>query len=247
MAIPTSRDEFKEFCLRRLGKPVIEINVSDDQVDDRVDEALNFYTDWHYDAIDKTYYKHQIIDIDKTNRYITLPTNIVGAIFIYPISDPAIRQDDLFNIRYQIALNDLYTLTSVSMVPFYQTMQHLGIFEEILVGKQPIRFNRKDNIMYLDMDWDNVNIGDFLLVECYTVLDPDTVTSIWNDRMLQKLATAYIKRQWGENLMKFSGMQLPGNVTFNGEKIYEEGSSAAMLTEQEIQEKYQMPAELMIG
>jgi hypothetical protein len=145
MAVPTSREEFKQYCLRKLGKPVIEINVDDDQVDDRIDEALRYYWDYHFDGSDKIYYKHQITDQDITNKYITVPENIIGAIRVFPIADPVVRADDLFNIRYQIALNDLYTLTSVSMVPYYMTMEHLSLISELLVGQQPIRFTRSKN------------------------------------------------------------------------------------------------------
>ena len=118
MARPASRSEFREYCLRKLGKPVIEINVDDDQVEDRIDQALKYYADYHFDATERTYYKHQVTDADKVNKYITLPENIIGAVSIFSIGDPSVRADDLFNIRYQIALNDLYTLTSVSLVPY---------------------------------------------------------------------------------------------------------------------------------
>jgi hypothetical protein len=247
MAVPTTKDEFKEFCLRRLGKPVIEINVSDDQVDDRVDEAMAFWKDFHFDATEKTYFKHQVVSADIDNKYITLPANIIGAVRIFPISDPSVRQDDLFNIRYQIALNDLYTLTSVSMVPYYMTMQHLGIFEEILVGQQPIRFNRKNNILHIDQDWNNVRPGEFILVEAFQVVDPATYTSIWGDRQLMKLATAYIQLQWASNLMKFANMQLPGNVSFNAQALYAEALRKIDDAEREIHTTYELPTEMMIG
>ena len=142
MAVPTTRAEFKEYCLRKLGKPVIEINVDDDQVEDRIDEAIKYYWDYHFDGSEKIYYKHQITDTDKANKYITLPENIIGAVSIFPVSDPSIGSQDLFNIRYQIALNDLYTLTSISMVPYYMVMTHLGVISEMLVGKQMIRYTR---------------------------------------------------------------------------------------------------------
>ena len=142
MAVPTTRAEFKEYCLRALGKPVIEINVDDDQVEDRIDEAIKYYWDYHFDGSEKIYYKHQITDTDKANKYITLPENIIGAVSIFPVSDPSIGSQDLFNIRYQIALNDLYTLTSISMVPYYMVMTHLGVISEMLVGKQMIRYTR---------------------------------------------------------------------------------------------------------
>ncbi len=185
MAVPTTRDEFKEYCLRKLGKPVIEINVDDDQVDDRIDEALRYYWDYHFDGTDKIYYKHQVTSQDKTNKYITVPENIIGAVRVFPIADPMVRSDDLFNIRYQIALNDLYTLTSVSMVPYYMVMEHLALISEMLVGQQPIRFNRHKNRVYIYMDWEMINNGEFLLIEAYEVVDPAEWSQIWSDRWLQ--------------------------------------------------------------
>ena len=190
MATPTTKAEFKEYCLRKLGKPVIEINVDDDQIDDRIDEAIRYYWDYHFDGSEKTYYKHQITDTDKTNKYITLPENIIGAVSIFSIADPSIRSDDLFNIRYQIALNDLYTLTNVSIVPYYMVMEHLSLLTEILVGKQPIRYSRHKDRLYIDMDWNTVSTGEFLLVEAYEVIDPAEWTDAWNDRWLQNYATA---------------------------------------------------------
>ena len=173
MSVPTSKAEFKEYCLRNLGKPVIEINVDDDQVDDRIDEALKYYWDYHFDGSERTYYKHAITEEDKTNKYFVLPDNIIGAVSIFTIGDPAVKADDLFNIRYQIALNDLYTLTSVSLVPYYMVMQHLGIIQELLVGKQPIRYQRHTNKLHVDMDWNNLKVGSYLIVEAYQVIDPD--------------------------------------------------------------------------
>ena len=144
MASPTSRAQFKENCLRRLGKPVIEINVDDDQVEDRIDEALRYFWDYHFDGSEKTYYKHQVTSQDKINKYITIPENIIGVVNLFDIGN-ALNTNNLFNIRYQIALNDLYTLTSVSMVPYYMAIQHVQFLEQMLVGKQPLRYNRHTN------------------------------------------------------------------------------------------------------
>ena len=247
MAVPTTRDEFKEYCLRKLGKPVIEINVDDDQLDDRVDEALRYYWDYHFDGTDKLYYKHQVTSQDKTNKYITLPENIIGAVRVFPIADPMVRSDDLFNIRYQIALNDLYTLTSVSMVPYYMVMEHLALISEMLVGQQPIRFNRHKNRVYVDMDWGSINVGEFLLIEAYEVVDPAEWSQIWSDRWLQNYTTAKIKYQWGSNLTKFTGMSLPGGVQFNGEKILNDADDEIKKMEQEMISSYSLPVSDMIG
>lgn len=247
MAVPASRAQFKEYCLRKLGKPVIEINVDDDQVEDRIDEALKKYWDFHFDGSDMIYYKHQVTQTDIDNKYITMPENILGAVHVFPIADPSIRSDDLFNIRYQIALNDLYTLTSVSMVPYYMVMEHLALIQEMLVGKQPIRYNRHKDRLYIDMDWNMINVGEYLLVQAYEIVDPDVWTDAWGDSWLQKYCTELIKKQWGTNLTKFTGMQLPGGVQFNGEKIYDDASAAIDKLEENLINSYSLPVMDMIG
>lgn len=247
MATPTTRIEFKNYCLRRLGAPVIEINVDDDQIDDRIDDALRYYWDYHFDGTEKMYYKHQVTSTDRTNKYITVPENIIGAINVFSIADPSIRTDDLFNIRYQIALNDLYTLTSVSMVPYYMVMQHLGVIAEILVGRQPMRYNRHMNKLYVDMDWNKIKDGEYLLIEAYQIVDPDEYSNVWKDQWLMRYTTALIKRQWGSNLTKFTGMVLPGGVQFNGEKIYNDAVQEITMLEQEMIRSYSLPVSDMIG
>lgn len=247
MAVPTTRAAFKEYCLRKLGKPVIEINVDDDQVEDRIDEALKYYWDYHFDGTEKIYYKHQVTQTDKDNKYITLPENVLGAVNVFAIGDPAMTSNDIFNIQYQIALNDLYTLTSVSMVPYYMVMEHLSLITELLVGKQPLRFNRHTNKLHIDMDWGKPDIGTYLLVEAYQVVDPNTYTDAWGDRWLQNYTTTLIKRQWGSNLTKFTGMQLPGGVQFNGEKIYDDATVELLKMEDEMISSFSLPVTDMIG
>ena len=246
MASPITRAEFKENCLRRLGKPVIEINVDDDQVEDRVDEALRYYWDYHFDGSSKTFYKYQITQQDKDNQYVTIPNNIIGVINIFDLGS-ALGTNNLFNIRYQIALNDLYTLTSVSMVPYYMAMQHMQFLEQMLVGRQPLRYNRNTNKLHIDMDWDRLNVGDYLIAEAYEVVDPDTFTDAWSDRWLLRYAACLIKQQWGTNLKKFDGMKMPGGLTFNGQRIYEEATAEREQLEQEMIYSYSLPVTDMIG
>ena len=247
MATPTTRTEFKNYCLRRLGAPVIEINVDDDQVDDRIDDALRYYWDYHFDGTEKMYYKHQVTSTDRTNKYIIIPENIIGAVRVFSIADPSIKTDDLFNIRYQIALNDLYTLTSVSMVPYYMVMQHLGVIAELLVGQQPIRYNRHMNKLYVDMDWNKIKDGEYLLIEAYQIVDPEDYSNVWKDQWLMRYTTALIKRQWGSNLTKFTGMTLPGGIQFNGEKIYNDAVQEIAFLEQEMINSYSLPVSDMVG
>jgi len=245
MAIPQSKTDFKNYCLRKLGAPVIEINVDDDQVDDRVDEALRFYWDYHFDGTEKVYYKYQITEIDKNNKYITMPDNIIGVVNIFPVGQ-ALNTNNLFNIRYQIALNDLYTLTSVSMVPYYMALQHVQFLEQFLVGQQPLRYNRLVNKLYIDMDWNIINVNDYMIIEAYQIVDPNVYTKGFGERLLQNYATALIKEQWGSNLKKFEGMQLPGGLKFNGQQIFNEAILERKAIEKEIYDS-SMPSTDMIG
>lgn len=246
MALPTSRQEFKDYCLRKLGAPVLKINVSDEQVDDRVDEALKYYYDYHFDGSEKIFYRHLVTAQDKVNRYITLPENILGAVNIFPIGT-GINTNNIFNIRYQIALNDLYTLTSVSMVPYFMALQHIQLLEQLLVGQQPLRYNRHTNKLFIDMDWDRVNQNEYILVEAYEVINPDVYTDAWADRWLLRYATELIKKQWGSNMKKFGNMQMPGGITFNGKEIYNEAHEEIEKLESEMINSYSLPANMMIG
>lgn len=246
MAIPTSRATFKEYCLRSLGKPVIEINVDDDQVDDRIDEALKYYWDYHFDGSEKLYFKYQVTDQTKIDRYVPMPENVIGVVNLFPIGQ-ALNTNNLFNIRYQIALNDLYTLSSVSMVPYYMALQHVQFLEQMLVGQQPIRYNRHMNRLYVDMDWNIISSGDYIVAEAYQIVDPDVYTDAWADRWLLRYATCLIKLQWGNNLKKFQGMQLPGGIQFNGQKIYEEALQERIDLEKEMITSYSLPVTDLIG
>jgi hypothetical protein len=246
MPAPTTRDEFKSYCLRRLGSPVNDINVTDDQIDDRVNDALSYYADYHFDGTDKQYYKALITQDAITNGYVTLPDNIIGAVNVFPIGS-SLSTNNLFNIRYQIALNDLYDLTSTTLVPYYMAMQHIQFLEQLLVGMQPFRYNRRNNKLYVDMDWTKTNIGEYILIEAYSVVDPDTFTKVWSDRWLQRYATALIKRQYGENLIKFKDMTLPGGMKFNGEKIYNDAVAEIDMLEKDMIRSYSIPVAFMMG
>jgi hypothetical protein len=246
MALPTNKAEFKQYCYRQLGAPVVEINVDDDQAEDRIDEALRYYWDYHFDGSEKVHYKHEVTTQDRTNKYITIPENIIGVINIFDLGS-ALGTNNLFNIRYQIALNDLYTLTSVSMTPYYMAMQHIQFLEYLLVGRQPIRYNRHTNKLYLDMDWDRVSDGQFLIIEAYEVIDPAVYTDAWSDRWLLRYASCLIKQQWGTNLKKFDGMKMPGGLTFNGQQIYNEATTERQQLEQEMIYTYSLPAQDFIG
>lgn len=245
MANPTTRSEFKENCLRRLGKPVIEINVDDDQIEDRIDEALSYFWDFHFDGLEQTFYKWQVTADDKANKYVTVPDNIIGVVDLFDIGD-ATSTNNLFNIRYQIALNDLYDLSRYELVPYYMNFQNIRMIEEILVGKQTFRYNRHLNRLYIDMDWDRIATGNYIIAKAYRVVDPSTYTDVWKDRWLLRYGAALIKKQWGSNLTKFEGMQLPGGLTFNGTKIYDDAVQEIQQLEEEIL-NMSLPPEDMVG
>jgi len=246
MANPTSRAEFKANCLRRLGAPVIEVNVDDDQIDDRIDEALAYFWDYHFDGSERIFYKHVITQQDITNKYITLPENIIGAVRIFNIGD-MISQSSLFDVRYQIALNDLYQFYRQSMVPYYMNLMQIQFLEQLLVGQQPIRYTKHRDRLHVDMDWGRVNEGNYLVVEAYEVVDPDVFTDAWKDRWLLRYTTALIKRQWGINLTKYSGVQLIGGITFNGDKIHREAVEEIEKLEAEMLTSYSLPPSYMVG
>jgi len=246
MAKPTNREEFKQYVLKRLGAPVIEINVDDEQLEDRVDEALQYFADYHYDGSEAVYYKHQVNEEDIANKYITLPENIIGAVRIFD-SGSSLTSGGIFNLQYQIALNDLYTLTSQSLLPYFMMMQNVSVMQELLVGKQPIRYNRHVNRLHVDMNWKKIQPGQFLIVEAYKVVDPDEFMDVWSDRWLARYATALVGVQWGTNLSKFIGMQMPGGVQFNGEAILTRYMQEQEKLEQEMLFGYGLPPSDMMG
>jgi len=246
MAAPTSKSELKEYCLRRLGKPVIEINIDEDQMDDRIDEAILYYQDYHFDGTEKAFLKHQITDDDKTNEYISVGASTIGVVNLFDIGD-ATSTNNLFNVRYQIALNDLYDLSRYDLVPFYMNFMNIRFIEEILIGKQGLRYNRHVNKLHIDMDWGKVTAGDYLIAEVYNKIDPDTYTDVYNDRWLQRYVTCLFKMQWGSNLTKFIGMQLPGGVQFNGEQILQQALDEKLKLEDEMIASYSLPVHDMTG
>jgi hypothetical protein len=247
MAKPTSREDFIEYCLKKLGKPVLEINVDNDQVEDRVDEALAYYHDYHFDGSEKTYLLYQITGQDQTNKYLTIPQTIIGVTNIFDIGD-SYSTNNLFNLRYQISLNDLYAFNSTSYAPYYMALQNVALAEELFVGKQAIRYNRHINKLYIDMAWlEKTAIGEYVVVEAYQLVDPEVYTDVWTDRWLQNYATQLIKKQWGDNLKKFEGMTMPGGVTFNGQKIWEEANEEIRKLEEEMINTYSLPVSDMIG
>ena len=247
MANPASREQFKDWCLRELGWPVIEINVDDDQVEDRIDEAFQYFQQFHFDGVERWYMKHQLTSTDITNQWIPITDNIIGVTRIFPLA-ASNATVNMFDLRYQLRLHELYDFTSTSYVNYVLTMQHIRTLDMLFSGEQPIRFNRHTNRMYLDWNWAQfATPGEYLIIEGYVIIDPDSYTKVYNDRMLKKYATALIKKQWGNNMKKFGGMQLPGGVTMNGQQVYEEAVAEIEKLEQLIRDTFEEPPQFLVG
>ena len=247
MATVTTREQLKDYCLRRLGAPVIEINVEENQIEDRIDDAFQFYREYHYDAVEMVYLKHQITSTDMANQYIPVPDSVVGVSRMVPFAN---RSDgtNIFSIQYQILVNDLYSLMSTNLIYYAQVKTELELINQILTGTKPVRFNRHMNRLYMDLDWSaDVTVGTFIIVECYRILDPDTYRDVYNDMFLKRYTTALLKRQWGENLKKFSGMQLPGGVTINADIIYQDALVEIDKIESEMQSRFELPVDMFTG
>lgn len=246
MSNPSTREQLKDWCLRQLGHPVIEINVDDDQVEDRIDEALQYFQQFHFDGVERTYLKHQITQENIDNGWIPIGENIIGVTKVFPISSSN-ASVNMFDLRYQLRLHELYDFTSTSYVNYALTMQHIRTLDLLFSGEQPIRFNRHTNKMYLDWNWKMANVGEWMIVEGWIIIDPEQYNDVYNDRMLKKLATAYIKRQWGNNMKKFAGMQLPGGITMNGQQIFNEADQEAKDLEQLIRDTFEEPPQFLVG
>lgn len=312
-----TRQQFIDYCLRRLGFPVVQINVDDDQIEDRVDDALAFWSDYHFDGTEKIFMKHRVTEEDRKRRWIYCPEPIKFVTNVFPFDDSN-SSVNMFDLRYQLRLHDLYDFTSVSYVSYEITMQHIQSLQLLFSGKPQFRFNRRQNKLFLDIDWDRyVNVGDYVIVECYRNLTPDTInltgtvnlnnstktvigtdtkfdaeivendfvqfgnksllvkkiisptelelsdpppenesnvsmsiignSAVWDDRFLKQYATAKIKYQWGTNLSKFAGIQLPGGVTLDGPRIMEEARAELEKIEEDMYTMSSLPSEIFIG
>ena len=270
MATPATRDSLKEYALRTLGKPVIEINADNDQLEDRLDEALQFYAQYHYDGIRRTYLKYKLTAADKirlsasnpstetvtknsvsttwseAENFLVVPETVIAVTNIFPFSSKASM--NLFDVRYQLRLNDLYDFSSTSVINYDMAMRHLDFLDQILVGMKPIRFQQNDNRLYIDMDWTNdLQEDEYLVIDCYRKLDPTVYTDVFNDIWLKRYVTALFKKQWGANLSKFDGVTMIGGVTLNGSKIFSDATEEIAKLEKEIRDNFEIAPSFMIG
>jgi hypothetical protein len=233
MAQPITRQEFVEHILRKIGAPVIEVNVSEEQVEDRIDEAVSFWRDYHYNGSQLVYLKHQITQDDIDNGYFPLPQNILGISRVFDLKSAISSGTGIFNVSYQYVLNNLEDITGYNITNYYMSMQHLDMLQEVLVGKPLIRYNRHVNRLHIDIEKDLFVVGDYIVVEAYDVIDAGTYPDVWSDRWLQNYASVLVREQWGMNLTKFTNMQLVGGVQFNGEQILQEARAEREKMEEE--------------
>lgn len=267
MAQPNSRSSIIEYAYRQLGAPVVEINVDYEQANDRLDDALQFFAERHFDGVERAFFSYQLTESDITNKYINTDSfgPIVGAsggnpngydilsiIRVFPFG--SLNTNELFDIRYQLALNDVYGINtnlgfinSSPIANYDLTKRYVRLIEMMFDPERTIRFNKVTNKLYIETDWTALRSGTFIAVEAYVNLDPDTYPEIYNDRMLKKYFTALIKRQWGANLSKFDGVALPGGINLRGGQIFAEAVQEIALLEDQIVSSYELPPDMMTG
>lgn len=236
---PTDRTSFKQFCLRQLGSPAIKINLSEQQIDDCVDQALFLFSQYHMEGSEKTYYKYQVQQTDLDNGYITVPENILGVIRMFPVGN-AIGTSSLFNMRYQFIYNDLYSIGDADLVPYYMAMNRIQFLEEWLIGQKPFRFTRYANRIYLDLDKELLSPGQFVLFEACQVVDPEKFSQVWGDKWLQNYATTLMKKLWGHILSVYE-VPMPGNMKINGQKVYTDAENEIKKLEEDLYKNYTNP------
>ena len=286
MSKPSSRQGLIDYCLRRLGYPVLEINVDDDQIDDLVDDALQMFQERHYDGVERMYLKYQVSQDDinrgrgldqtggsvsktgvgivtttgtaniagitttfnfyENSNFIQVPDSVIGIEKIYKF-DTSTISGGMFSIKYQLFLNDLYYFNSVELLQYSMVKSYLEDINFLLETDKQIRFNIRQNRLYLDIDWGYAPLGTFFIIDCHRILDPNDFTKVYNDRFVKRYLTALIKRQWGQNLIKFKGVKLPGGIELNGRELYEDAQREIDDIMSKMSMDYEMPPFDAIG
>jgi hypothetical protein len=251
MANPSSRQGLIDYCLRRLGDPVIEINVDIDQLEDRVDEALQYWQEYHSDATYRTYISHLVGDSDVSNEYVTVPTDVIYVSKLFRISSTFNTSFNFFDIKYQMMLNDIADLQNFAgdLAYYEQLNQYLSLLDMKLNGEPQTTYSRKMDRLYLHGDFNDkdVQAGDYIVYEAWKTVNPSAHTKVWNDMWLKEYTTALIKQQWGSNLIKFEGMQLPGGVTLNGRQLFDDATNEIEKLREKIRLDFEMPADFFVG
>ena len=267
MAAPDSRDTIIDYALRSLGSPVIEINVDREQCEDRLDEALQFFVERHFDGVEKVFFKYQITANDKQNKYITVSnilgwdgnansrprgTDIVSVVKLFQFGNFA--NIDMFDLKYQLALVDYFGINrgfngggSMGLASYDSTKRYIKLIEDFFQGEKAIRFSKVTNRLHLDCNWSELTEGEYIVIEAYAALDPEQYQKIFNDRLLKKYLTALIKRQWGANMAKYDGVQLPGGIVMKGGQIYAEAVQELQMVENEFITSHELPVNFFVG
>lgn len=274
-----TRQKLIDYCLRRLGAPVLEINVDEEQIEDRVEDALQLFSEYSFDGVERVYLKYKVTQEDIDRKYLLMTADrnqtdsadgggfvqadaqmtvnetgqtgyvgiedlVTSVTKIFHITQQTI---DMFDVRYQYALNDLYTFGTIDLVQYDLTQQYLSLLRQFLSPEKQVQFSRVTNKLKIDMDWKIVRPGQYFIIECYRVLDPRVYPEIYEDRMLKKYLTAQIKFQWGVNLSKYSGVKLPGDIQLRGDEMMKEAQTDIENVEKELREKYELPIDFMVG
>ena len=251
MAAPNSRGTLADYCKRRLGEPVIEVNIDEDQVEDRIDEALQYYREFHSDATVRTYLKHLVTATDVTNQYIPLANNIIFVSKMFPVAGGIVGGSGMFDIKYQMMLNNIHDLVSFAgdLAYYEQMQQYLSTLDMKLNGTPQVQFSRRQNRLYVFGDFvdGDIKVGDYIVAEVYTEVSDVDHTSIFNDMFIKEYTTALIKQQWGQNLIKFEGMQLPGGVILNGRQLYDDATAEIATLRENIRLEHEFPPDFFVG
>ena len=285
MAKPATKQQLIDFCLRKLGAPVLEINVDDEQLDDLVDDAIQFFNERHFDGVERMYLKYKLTEEDinrgkannkdgsentvgivtttatstnvsgigtitnnwyETSNFLQVPDSVIGVEKIFKFDSSTISAG-MFSIKYQLFLNDLYNFNSVALLQYSMTKTYLEDIDFLLTTDKQVRFNKRQDRLYLDIDWASEKEGTFLVLDCYRALDPEAFSGVYNDSFLKKYLTATIKRQWGQNLIKFQGVKLPGGIELNGRQLYDDAERDLEAIQQRMSMDYEMPPLDLIG
>ena len=281
MAQPSSRQTLIDYCKRQLGAPVLEINVADEQIDDLVDDALQYWHERHYDGVEKMYLKHAFTqeDVDRgkasgtsgvgivttsvdstsvsglgtitsnwyeNSNFIPVPDSVIGVEKIFKFDSSTIS-NGMFSIKYQLFLNDLYQFNSIDLLQYSMVKTYLEDIEFLLTTDKQIRFNQRQDRLYLDIDWNSQIVGEYIVLECWRALDPNEYSKVWNDSFVKRYLTMLIKKQWGQNLIKFQGVKLPGGIELNGRQIYDDAVKEIDDLMEKMSNTYEIPPLDMIG
>jgi len=282
MAQPASRTDLINYCKRQLGAPVLEINVADEQIDDLVDDALQYFQERHFDGVTQTFLKYKITqeDIDRgrarggsnnaagittstatsdidgssvtfsfeeNSNYLQVPPEIIGITKVFKFDGSNTVTNNMFSVKYQLFLNDIYYWGSTEVLTYAMTKRYLEDIDFALSTDKFIRFNQRQDRLYLDFDWGSASKDDYLIIDCYRLLDPNSYSRVWNDSFLKRYLTALIKRQWGQNLIKFQGVKLPGGIELNGRQIYDDAQKDLEIIREQMSNTYELPPYDMIG